>query len=62
MANQLLFWEPRCGKRRPGRPALTYVDQIEKDTGLTKDEIKLIMEDRKMWHRLVMSVRDNPNL
>ena len=61
MANQLLFWEPRCGKRRPGRPELTYVDQIEKDTGLTKDEIKLIMEDRKMWHRLVMSVRDNPN-
>ena len=49
MANQLLFWEPRYGKRRPGRPALTYVDQLEKDTGHTKDEVKLIMEDRKMW-------------
>ena len=61
MANQLLLWEPRYGKRRPGRPALTYVDQLEKDTGLTKDELKLIMKDRKMWPRLVMSVRDNPN-
>ena len=37
------------------------VDQLEKDTGLTKDELKLIMEDRKMWRRLVMSVRDKPN-
>ena len=55
MANQLLLY----GKRKPGRPTLTYLylDQPKRDTGLTMEELKVInMEDRKMWRDLVMSV------
>jgi len=34
----LLLWEPKQGKRKRGRPKLTFVDQHSKDTGLSTDE------------------------
>ena len=32
LVHKLLMWEPKQGKRKRGRPALTYVDQLRKDT------------------------------
>ena len=40
-----------------GRPALTYVDQLQNDTGLSIAELKNIMENRKEWMKLVNGVR-----
>ncbi|KAL5252408.1 hypothetical protein ACHWQZ_G015245 [Mnemiopsis leidyi] len=34
-ASSLLLWEPKHGARTRGRPALTYVDNLRKDTGLS---------------------------
>ena len=47
IVSQTLLWEPRQGVRKKGRPALTFVDQLRKDTGLTTEELKNIMDDRK---------------
>ena len=53
----LLLWEPKHGARKRGRPALTYVDQLQNDTGLSIAELKNIMENRKEWMKLVNGVR-----
>lgn len=57
LARQLLLWEPRQGKRKRGRPAITYVDQLRRDTGLPTEELKTIMDDREEWRKLVKDVR-----
>ena len=43
--------------RKRGIPALTYVDQLQNDTGLSIAELKNIMENRKEWMKLVNGVR-----
>ena len=35
VAHDVLLWEPNHGTRGRGRPALTYVDSLRTDTGLT---------------------------
>ena len=55
--SDLLLWEPRHGARKRGRQALTYVDQLQNDTGLSIAELKNIMENRKEWMKLVNGVR-----
>ena len=55
--SQMLFWELSRGKRTRGRPAMTYIDQLEKDTCLPRQELPKIMEDRTEWIKLVKSVR-----
>ena len=46
--HQLLFWTPKHGKRSVGGPALTYVDVLCKDTGLSVAELRSLMADRVM--------------
>ena len=55
--SQLLMWEPSRGKRTRGRPAMTYLDQLEKDTCIQRQEVPNIMENRTEWKKLIMSVR-----
>ena len=47
VVSQVLLREPKQGARKRGRPALTYVDQLRKDTGLSTEELKNIMDDRE---------------
>ena len=47
--HQLLFWTPKHGKRSPGGPALTYVDVLCKDTGLSVADLKSLIADRELW-------------
>ena len=54
---KLLFWQPTQGRRSRGRPAQTYIDQMERDTGLLRTEIPTVMEDRKEWKDLILNVR-----
>ena len=54
IANLLLLWEPVHGFRSRGRPALTFVDSIRRDTELDNtDEIRRIMNDRKLWRHVI---------
>ena len=50
VAHDLLLWEPSHGYRGRGRPPLTFVDTLRKDTGLVNtEEIRRLMADRKLW-------------
>ena len=55
-AHKLLLWEPLHGARGRGRPPLTFVDTIRRDTELTDtDEIRRLMNDRQLWRRTINS-------
>ena len=55
--NKVLMWEPKHGRQRRGRPPITYLDQLRSDTGLRREELTTIMEDREAWKKLVTGVR-----
>ncbi len=61
IAKDLLFWEPSTGKRRRGRPAKTYIEQICEDSGLTVEELKTKMGDREGWRKFVVLSRATPD-
>ena len=56
-ATKLIHWIPMHGGRRPGRPALTYIDLLKRDTGLQVEELKTAMQDRRIWRAI--TVREN---
>ena len=53
VVKELLFWEPTQGSRSRGRPAITYVDQLLSDTGLSKRDIQRGMDNREMYKRVM---------
>ena len=55
--HQTLLWDPKHGKRSRGRPAITYIDVLEKDTGIDRDVLPGAMDDRKQWRIFVDSAR-----
>ena len=56
IAHKLLLWEPLHGARGRGRPPLTFVDTIRRDTELDNtDEIRRLMTDRQLWRRTINS-------
>ena len=59
-ASQVLLWQPGQGIRKRGRPAITFVVQLKKDTELTTEELKTTMDDREDWRKLVNDVRASP--
>lgn len=48
-AADVLFWDPKHGKRGRGRPAITYIDNLVEDTGLQVPEIRSTMSNRELW-------------
>ena len=46
MAQLVLLWEPQHGKRSRGRPAATFVDTLERDSGINRRDLPAIMERR----------------
>ena len=38
--SNMILWAPKHGNKKPGRPALTYIDILKKDTGWDSDSIK----------------------
>lgn len=57
VVHQLLLWEPAHGKRSRGRPAKTYIEQLEEDTGIPREGIGRNMKDREQWKVIVKNVR-----
>ena len=46
--SDIILWQSHHGKRKRGRPAKTYIDQLRYDTNLTMvDEMETAMEDRE---------------
>ena len=57
--NSVLLWEPSHGKTKRGRPKLTFVDTIRRDTGVKSvEEIGSMMAGRDSWRKLTNSVRE----
>ena len=48
------------GNKKPGRPALTYIDILKKDTGWDSDSIKTAMQDHGVWKAIVDWGHDPP--
>ena len=53
-ASQLLLWSPDS-KRKVGRPSTTLKSIIMEDTGLTKNELLNIWQDRDAWKEFVIA-------
>ena len=43
LANDLLLWSLNHGKRRVGRPAITYIDQLCRDTGCLPNDLPALV-------------------
>ena len=43
MAHHVLFWTPSHWRRNRGKPQMTFALQIEKDTELTVEEVKVLV-------------------
>jgi len=52
-----ILWEPLHGHRTRGRPALTYIDTLERDSGIGRRELPGCMERRDLWRRVVANAR-----
>ena len=50
---KVLSWAPQHGRRRCGRPALSYPKLLENVTGMMADEIQSVMKDRDLWQQCV---------
>ena len=59
VTSEPLLWEPKHDARMR-RPAITYVDQLPNDSGLSIAELKIIMGNQKEWMKLVYGVRVCP--
>ena len=59
--SSLLFWRSRHGRRGIGRLVKTYIDQLEKDTGVERDNLPEPMQNRDIWKKLVNEIWIRPN-
>ena len=50
--DDLIFWQPRNGKRNRGRQPITFIDNLKNDTELDVEEIRNVMRDREDWRKM----------
>ena len=51
--HDLIFWQPRHGKRNRGRQSITFIDNLKNDTELDDvEEIRNVMSDREDWRKI----------
>ncbi|KAI8494143.1 hypothetical protein Bbelb_279030 [Branchiostoma belcheri] len=53
LASELILWEPKQGHSKPGRPRMTYIDQLAADVGLPKEYLASAMTDKVDWRERV---------
>ena len=47
--SQLLLMEPKHGRHSRERPATTFIDQLESDIGLSRQDLPSVMANRREW-------------
>ena len=52
--SRLLLWRPKHGKRKAGRPTITYTDVLQQDTGLETTDMRTAMLDRSVWRAITV--------
>ncbi|XP_072018181.1 uncharacterized protein [Amphiura filiformis] len=52
--SKLVHWIPKHGKRKQGRPTLTFVDILRQDTRLESTDMVTAMQDRKIWRAITV--------
>ena len=57
IVSDVLFWNPRHGKRKRGRPEINYLDNLRDDIELSEEDLKMGMLDREWWKRRVDEFR-----
>ena len=57
LIHKTILWEPQHGKRSRGRPATTYVDTLVQDTGINREDLPTIMENKELWKNIVTTAR-----
>ena len=53
-ASKLNHWEPKYGRRKHGRPKLTSLDVLKKDTGLETAELLTGIQDKTLWRAITL--------
>ena len=56
IVSDLVLWEPKHGKSSVGRQAGTFVGLLEADTGVPRDCLPAVMDDRVGWRKRPMGV------
>ena len=57
LIRDVLQWTPTYGRAKAGRPARTYIQQQDKDTGCNPEDLPEAMNDRKKWRERVRDIR-----
>jgi len=57
LVSDLILWQPKHGKRTPGRPSRTFIDQLADDIGCARDDLPALMNDRMAWRERVNECR-----
>ena len=57
LISNVLLWTPTYGRAKAGRPARTYIQQLCKDTGCSREDLPEAMNDREKWRERVRDIR-----
>ena len=49
--SDVVLWEPKHGKRKVGGQDCTFVDLLEAGTGVPRDCLSAVMDDRVGWRK-----------
>ena len=55
--SDVLLWTPTYGRRKAGRPARTYIQQLCEDTRCSPEDLPEAMNDREKWRERVRDIR-----
>ena len=51
--HHLTLWIPKRVNRKRGKPATSFIQQLERDTGVGIEDLKTQMIDRDVWRGVV---------
>ena len=57
LISDVLLWTPTYGRRKAGRPARTYIQQLSDDTGCSPEDLPEAMNDREKCRERVRDIR-----
>ena len=57
LISDVLLRTPTYGRKKAGRPARTYIQQLCEDTGCSPEDLPEAMNDREKWRERVRDIR-----